>query len=1209
MYDELPPNHIDDLVADLFTGAQSRYGRYQRVTADQELIKGRLVRLVLRNRDHPTDVREVALFLNVDPVGGDLWRHEVRNLLRLKMLGHPALPEILEGSFDSNFQAAFIMTRLEGKPLAESWRSVVDEWAVQEPVVAFEQFGLLVDALSQLHGTRIVHRNLTLGAIRFNPVEGNPARTTLALARFELSALLNNLLRSVHGPSGKATYDATVNALFATPPPGVTKAHHLAYLAPEKYPVVFCDVRLRNLDHGSTDTFGLGVLGWEFFVGSLVDRLPQECAAVERAEGAELPPALERLHRAMRTELDLSRKVPRPLRKALLDMLDPSPTQRSTSFEASAALQRDWSNICLALQPTPSGAETPRLLAFMPDQSVGTIYRTRGWTDHSPDTPEGCEELKAFLEEELREAELVHWYGGAVGFVDGDSRSLGDAQWVLIGQQAVWFCAFLFEIDAMGRRQSTYTDTLVIKYLVDKRFASEIVSVKPKRRIGKVDLVPFQLGQPLEDEQKGRPSWEALTDSVRSTEQSAQSADVQEMLRAVSFMLEYQGVVLRSRQYPYSLSKADDGSLVLTQDRGRELRWLHEDELLTAYCSNPRRRPPLGDFARNLSAESRTATLSVVYDRSNPYFGKDSIDVRIKKRLDATSIVVEVLPGTELPAKGWLRPREDHGTETQLKREARGLGSLRQKSGLARILHTPRSIELTGHRETTLHIPPLPGERPLRGKAVPVIEDMLRLHPFYALQGPPGTGKSTVVSHALRDFLRTEHGARVLVSAQSNDALNELAKKCLKLLKPAIDKQAVLMLRELPRRKDAFDLPEALRAFTAEALTENLVKRIRRRVEDGHVGARNPAEQALMLRWYNVADANKLELTERIRAGADIVLATCSIAGSLTDEERDPSDVFDWVIIEEAAKAWPTEIIMPLVLGVRWTLVGDHLQLGPHRAEDIRTFLDGLEHHPDEQIKLHYAARESYLRFVQLFARFFEGSGATPRRTGPTSPMDTLDTQFRMHPVIAEPFSRAFYPDGSGGTFLLADPQIDEVHSVVEPAYVAGAPLVWLDTSEHTECGDSGYWWNRGEVELIEDLVRKLGLETGSDPKKLAVLTPYREQLKKLERGFLKGRAHTVHSFQGGQAKTVIASLVRSTERGTEARQNVGHTAQADVINVMLSRAQELLVVVGNLPHFERYGGAAWQSVIETFRQVGRVVDAATGKILSDAAVVTGDSR
>ncbi|MGI5429905.1 AAA domain-containing protein [Streptomyces sp. CA-179760] len=1196
----MPDEYINDQLHNLFTGNNPEHGRYTLVGTVEELIKGRLLHFVLRRKDHGTDVREVALFLNVDLAGGDLWDHEVRNLLRLKMLGHPALPDIVDGSFDRRSKVAFIMTRLEGQPIARDWRSVLDGWAKAHPVVAFEQFSLLADALSQLHGTRIMHRNLTLGAVRMKQQPENPARATLSLGRFELSALLNNLLHSVHGPNGKSKYEEAVQALFLTPSGTMTKAHHLAYLAPENHPEVFCDIQLRRLDHSSTDVFGLGVLGWELFVGPLVDRLPEDCAVVEDAEGDELPAALARLHTAMRRELSLSTKLPRALKAALLDMLDPSPTVRSSSFEASAALQRDWTGICSALDPAPKDTR-PRLIAFMPEQSVVTVYEQRNWTDHSPDTQQGCDELQAFLEEELREADLVHCQGGGVGFVEGDAASLAEAEWVLIGQQAVWFCSFLYDRNSMGERIATHTDTLVIKYLADRRFASEVVAIRPKRRVGKIDLVPFQLEHPLDDVQHDRPSWEELTKAVQNTGRGEQDTQVQEMLRAVSFMLDYQSAALRARQYPFFFRKANDGRFVLTYDNSRDRRWLYGDELLTAYCADPRRRPLLGDFARGLLADD-DGMIAVGPDRPTPRFNAETPRFRVLERLDADSIVVEPTHGRAEPEeRGWLRPWGDHGTDVQLRREVRGLAALRQKAGLARVLHTPTSIELRSRRGATLEIPPRPGEKPLRGKAPQIIADMLRLHPFYALQGPPGTGKSTVVAHALREFLRAEHGARVLVSAQSNDALNQLAVKCVELLRPVIENQSILILRELSRTQDGSELPKDLRGFTAEAIAGDLVDRIEKRVEDGSQGARNPAEVALMRRWGGVARKNLIELTERIRAGADIVLATCSIAGTLTDDVGDP--VFDWVIIEEAAKAWPTEIIMPLVRGVRWTLVGDHLQLGPHRAKDVSNFLESLGRHRDERIKLHYAAREKYTGFIQMFATFFRGREAN-QRADAANPVDTLDTQFRMHPDIALPFARAFYPGSTAtGTFLDPDPEIKEFHGATKPAYLKGAPLVWLDTSSHPNCGDRGYWWNEGEAELIRELARDLGLDGDRDPKKLAVLAPYRRQVRELDRGFLEKRVHTVHSFQGGQAKTVIVSLVRSTPRGPESRQNVGHTAQPEVVNVMLSRAQQLLVVVGNLTHFERHGGRDWQTVIDTFRGVGTIVDAVTGEIVGGRGV------
>ncbi|MYT92808.1 hypothetical protein GTY40_17395 [Streptomyces sp. SID8359] len=1234
MADQPGAQEINDLLEDLFTTDGALHApngtAYELISEVEHLIAGRLVRFRLRHKDLVDD-REVTLFSGIDEVVGELWEHEVRNLLRLRMLGHPALPEIEDGKFDRTKRLAFIMTRVAGTLLFEQSWSTVREWATTYPVAAFEQFGLLVDALSRMHSTRIVHRNLTLGAIRVTQVADRPAQATLSLTRFELSALLNNLLHSVSGPETRKKHSEATRALFLTPPQGVSRAQHLAYLAPETCHAVVSDSHSRRPVHGSTDVFGLGVLGWELFVGSLTELLPDECAAVESAETGRLPERLARLHEAMRRELRVSTRVPQPLRTALLDMLDQMPVSRSSSFEASAALQRHWSAISTMLAPE-TGARKPRLVAFMPDQSVVTIHENRGWTDHRPDTPEGRQELQNFLAEELREAELIHRPGGAKGFVKGDPQSLAEAQWVLIGDQAVWFCAHLFDEDLMARRSDPHLDTLVIKYLVDKRYAADLLTVWPRRRIGRFDLVPFRIGQSLAKEREGRPLWTDLTDVVKAP-QGDRDNDLQEMVHAFAFMLEYQGTALRARQYPYVLQEGDGGALVLVHDKERDRSWLHGDPLLTAYAdARYRRRPPLGDFVQQLLFENKWVKLSLVADHTaqsrgkagsaDPFFKQGTTKtVRVENyRLDADSVAVRRTSSLgDLPVRGWLRPHSDLGTEIQLHRETRGLDSLSGRTGLARILHRPSSIALRGRPVTAVA-----GEKELHGRAPKIISDMLRLHPFYALQGPPGTGKSTVASRALRDFLATERGARVLVSAQSNSALDELGGKIVKELTEKIEKRSVLVLRELSPSKDPAELPPGLRRLTAEHLTQDLVAHIEQRVDEGCAAACDDDERKLMQEWADLARPNMTELTERIRSGADIVLATCSISGTLTDDVRDPTDLFDWVIIEEAAKAWPTEIVMPLVLGVRWTLIGDYLQLGPHRANDIDTFLNGLADHKGERIEFHYANRDSYLKFVHMFRRFFEGR--TPGDVAnAANPVDVLDTQFRMHPDIALPFATTFYPsaapEGSAepghtdlpedlhlATFLQPGPQLAKFHRFKKPPYLKEAPLVWLDTSDSEGCGDQGFWWNPGEADLVRDLVRELGLQDRSDPTELTVLTPYRRQVEELDSGFLEGRVRTVHSFQGGQARTVIISMVRSGDHGEDSRWNVGHTAQPEVMNVMLSRAEELLVVVGDLSHYERHGGAQWQKIIRVFRKAGAVVDAATGEIISRPAGTMDDT-
>ena len=56
--------------------------------------------------------------------------------------------------------------------------------------------------------------------------------------------------------------------------------------------------------------------------------------------------------------------------------------------------------------------------------------------------------------------------------------------------------------------------------------------------------------------------------------------------------------------------------------------------------------------------------------------------------------------------------------------------------------------------------------------------------------------------------------------------------------------------------------------------------------------------------------------------------------------EGGSSEPFDWVILEEAAKAWPTELALPLVRGLRWAMMGDQIQIGAFGRYDVERFLN-----------------------------------------------------------------------------------------------------------------------------------------------------------------------------------------------------------------------------------------------------------------------------
>ncbi|OLT32587.1 hypothetical protein BJF79_08495 [Actinomadura sp. CNU-125] len=369
-------------------------------------------------------------------------------------------------------------------------------------------------------------------------------------------------------------------------------------------------------------------------------------------------------------------------------------------------------------------------------------------------------------------------------------------------------------------------------------------------------------------------------------------------------------------------------------------------------------------------------------------------------------------------------------------------------------------------------------------------------------------------------------------------------------------------------------------------------------------------DRPLAEEWLSSVTSNKIELTDRIKSGASVVLATCSIAATITDTVRDPGDMFDWVIVEEAAKAWPTEVVIPLVLGSRWTLIGDHRQLGAHREEEVGQFLASLRDHADKDMRQHFEERRERERVLKMFGHLFDDlaaaeDGTTAAVSHNAVPLGRLTLQFRMHRTIAEPVGRAFYPleppvlddDGLPKSFLDTSAMADVDHGVTRPAPLKNRPLVWVDTAGLDDCVEEPFWFNLGEVGLIDRLVdrmRPAPLATPlpqDEPDGLVVLTPYRAQKRLLEnKDLLRGRVHTAHSFQGREADRVIVSLVRTTRTGNTVSGNIGHVGRQEVANVLLSRARRLLVVVGNFGHFAENGGSRWEIVTSTIKRHGVVV-------------------
>src|ERR1035441_10584142 len=152
-----------------------------------------------------TDPRPVTVqvFVGVGEIGAQLWNQEVRVLLRVASLQHPALPEVLDGGHIEAYKVSALLGGRRNsiayvRTLAETPLSPDDAHGVAEAmhadlVQALRQLWLLADGLAILHDARIAHRNLWPGALQAYREDD---RWMLRLSRFEMSALLSNILRA-----------------------------------------------------------------------------------------------------------------------------------------------------------------------------------------------------------------------------------------------------------------------------------------------------------------------------------------------------------------------------------------------------------------------------------------------------------------------------------------------------------------------------------------------------------------------------------------------------------------------------------------------------------------------------------------------------------------------------------------------------------------------------------------------------------------------------------------------------------------------------------------------------------------------------------------------------------------------------------------------------------------------------------------------------
>ena len=427
------------------------------------------------------------------------------------------------------------------------------------------------------------------------------------------------------------------------------------------------------------------------------------------------------------------------------------------------------------------------------------------------------------------------------------------------------------------------------------------------------------------------------------------------------------------------------------------------------------------------------------------------------------------------------------------------------------------------------------------------IADVMKTVPLYLLQGPPGVGKTRIVRSLVKWVFKRENAARILLTAQSNAAVDHL----LETLDETFQDQSTNLLTVRCRALDRQDAPSSydvlgrandlladfatsdLVAGTSAGLRERVRgvasdlgdshSRDRVSVRDGRTGRERQAVEGLVVRAANVvlATSNSREL-ER-----------------LVDERGQ----FDWTVVEEAGKALGVELLAPLLLSYRRLLIGDHRQLAPFGAERLislledpasvkkaiqwgREFvsralrdastdevLDEIDRDDEEggsEVdfgELCSLALNAVLLFERLVEDEFEFQ---EQRPGRRKLARRLDQQHRMHPAIATLVSRCFYD----GALISAAETVGKFEPVRCPVVsrdsirLPEVPIVVVDmpyvqtTQEMTgeDAERHPRWSNPLEADATIKVLELLKTKPAEEGRtSLAVLSPYSRQVAALQ--------------------------------------------------------------------------------------------------------------
>ena len=322
-----------------------------------------------------------------------------------------------------------------------------------------------------------------------------------------------------------------------------------------------------------------------------------------------------------------------------------------------------------------------------------------------------------------------------------------------------------------------------------------------------------------------------------------------------------------------------------------------------------------------------------------------------------------------------------------------------------------------------------------------------------------------------------------------------------------------------------------------------------------------------------------------------IIGCTTTAAAMYTEEIRKASPGI--VLVEEAGEILESHILTALTPTTKQLiLIGDHKQLRPKVNNYALTVEKG----------------DGYDLNVSLFERLVL-SGV---------PHTTLSKQHRMRPEISSLVRTLTYPELEDAEKTQGRPNLRGFQSNVVFMSHSRPELNAVKIADRRDGGANSSKENLYEAEMVLKCVRYLG-QQGYGTEDIVILTPYLGQLyllvntlskendpilndldshELIQAGLItpasaniskrKLRISTIDNYQGEESDIVIVCLTRSNDAG-----DIGFMSSPQRVNVLLSRARNGLIMIGNADTFmnSRKGKEVWVPLMDQLKRGGYVYD------------------